>query len=166
MRPLKPRLVAATLTHLGSQRLSKLAKWVWITIGSISAFFGLSGLGSMMLENWLRSRGYIEHPENAVSRLIAWIADPAQSWWLLPVSVALIAAPCLYVIWRLVTIWSAKRRIKLEALGKDMIRAAGAIRLRQGGFRNPWPANFEDRRGQLDAIFIRANNLWIRTPGK
>jgi len=119
-----------------------------------------------MLQNWLRNKGFLEHPEEGFTQLIAWITDPDHAIWLLPIFLSLVAVPLLYACWKAGMNWLDRRRKKLEELGQDMVSLAVQIRNRQGGFRNPWPGNFADGRGRLEAASIRANSLWIKTPGE
>lgn len=142
----------------------KLPFW----IGGALVALGIVGAGGVlpqMLENWLRHQGYIDHPENAAASVVAWLADPGKSWWLIPISAALLAAPFVYTAVQLIGRALRKRASLMEAVGADMIQIASRIRLKQGGFHNPWPGNFSAGRGKLDAILSRARKFWIKTPG-
>jgi hypothetical protein len=141
-----------------------MMKWLGNALVAIVAFFGLGGLVPIMLQNWLRNAGYLEHPEAGFSQLLAWITDPKNSVWITPLSIVLVAAPAAYALWRAGQSWNDAHKKKLEELGHDMLRMAAQIRNRQGGFRNPWPGNFADRRGKLEAVLTRAGRFWIKTP--
>jgi len=147
----------------GRRRLLKKLQGALV---AISAFFGASGIASIMLQNWLRNKGFLDHPEDGLTRLVAWITNPARATWILAICVVLVVLPVLRWCWHAVHAWWDGRKKKLGLLGRDPINLSVQIRHRQGGFRNPWPGNFLDGRGRLEAVFTRAQKLWIKTPGR
>ena len=117
-----------------------------------------------MLQNWFRNAGFLDHPETLFAKLIAWAIDPSVLPWLAISSAILIAVPSVVGVWQFAVKWIGARKSQLLSIGRDFTRRAHDVRIRQVGFRNPWPENSEAIKGKIEATFASANALWIKTP--
>ena len=72
----------------------KIAGWLWANLFlPLCVTLGIGALASQALEAWLRQRGYIDHPENLIAIVVAWLGDQTKAWWLIPVGAMLPCAP-------------------------------------------------------------------------
>jgi hypothetical protein len=94
---------------------------------------------------------------------IIWLTG---TWWFYPVLAASVLIAIAFWGTYIYSRYAYYRDIAIENLGDEMVNASMAIAMRQGGFRNPWPGNIADMRGQLAGLCVKIRKWRIYAPNE
>jgi hypothetical protein len=125
---------------------------------------GVGGITTELLKSWIKNSSISESPNTLVATLIAavvWTTGQIWFYWVLGGSI--IGAGTFWALY-LLALFKKKRKQALEQIGGEMLRAAEAIRARQGGFRNQWPGNIADLKGKFSALCAKIRSYRILAP--
>jgi hypothetical protein len=119
-----------------------------------------------VLEGWIKNSSIAESPNALIAAIAGAIIWLTSTVWFLPVLVGSVGIAAILWGAYIYSRWTYFRGLALEEIGDEMLVAARYIAGRQGGFRNPWPANIADGRGKLSVLCTRIRRWRIYAPSE